>query len=213
MEEILNSIIEFLLPQNDIVLYLFLFLSAVIENLFPPIPGDTITALGAFLVGTGRLNYLLVYISTTLGSVAGFMSLFLLGRYLQREFFINKNYRFFPAESIESSEKWFSKYGYFIVLGNRFMPGIRSVISIVSGILKLSILRVFILSLVSASIWNLIWIQAGFMLGNNWDVVKTRFSAILRNYNIVAGIIITLIILSFIFYKIRKMHKERSNKG
>jgi len=70
MTDFINDIIQFLLPHNDIYLYIFLFLSAVVENLFPPIPGDTITAFGAFLVGTGRLDFLLVYTSTTLGSVA-----------------------------------------------------------------------------------------------------------------------------------------------
>ena len=211
MEEILNSIIQFLLPKNDVFLYFFLFLSAVVENLFPPIPGDTITALGAFLVGTGRLNYILVYISTTLGSVAGFMTLFFIGRFLQREFFLKKNYKFFSADSIVAAENWFSKFGYYIVVGNRFMPGVRSVISIVSGILKLSILKVFILSLVSAAVWNLIWIQAGFMLGNNWEVVKNRFGEIIKNYNIAAGIFITVIVIAFIIYKIIKKKKKNND--
>ena len=107
MEEFLNRIIEFLLPQNDIFLYIFLFVSAIIENLFPPIPGDTITAFGAFLVGTGRLNYFLVYISTTIGSVIGFMALFFVGRFFEREFFMQKDFKFFSADSIINAEKWF----------------------------------------------------------------------------------------------------------
>jgi len=201
MEELLNNIIQYLLPQNDAFLYIFLFISAVVENLFPPIPGDTITGLGAFLVGTGRLNYLLVYASTTLGSVVGFMSLFFVGRLVEREFFIAKDYKFFSAESIIATERWFSKYGYFVVLINRFVPGIRSAVSIVSGISELSTMKVFCLSLTSAAIWNLIWIHEGFLLGTNWDVVKERMSSILQSYNITVGIILAVGVIGFIVFK------------
>ncbi len=212
MEEFLNRIIEFLLPRDNAFLYIFLFCSAVIENLFPPIPGDTITAFGAFLVGTGRLSYPLVYAVTTVGSVIGFMFLFMLGKLLGKKYFIEKDYKMFSAQSIISAEKWFLKYGYFIVLGNRFLPGIRSVISIVSGISKLNTVKVFILSLISASIWNLIWIHTGFILGNNWETVKTRMSEILRNYNIGAAIIIIVFIVTFVIVsKIRKK-KIRQNQ-
>jgi len=210
MEKFLKDLIEYLMPQNDIYLYIFLFLSAVVENLFPPIPGDTITALGAFLVGTGRLDYFLVYISTTLGSVLGFMTLFMLGRFLDKEFFIKKDYRYFPAKSIISAENWFARYGYFIVLGNRFLPGIRSAISIVSGISKLNILKVFIFSLISATIWNLIWIHAGFLLGTNWDIVRKRLGEISRTYNITVGIVIIIFIAGFFIVKrLRRRRKDR----
>ncbi|MBN2159125.1 MAG: DedA family protein [Spirochaetes bacterium] len=207
MEQLLNEIIASLMPRSDTILYLFLFLSALVENLVPPIPGDTILAFGAFLVGTGRLNYLLVYISTTTGSVAGFLLLVLVGRLLEREFFMKKNYRFFSAQSIASAEQWFSKYGYFVILVNRFLPGIRSVISLVSGIARLNLVYIFFLALASASVWNLIWIQAGYLLGNNWDLVKEKIGGIIKTYNITAGIIIAIGIAAFIAFKIIKGRK------
>ena len=67
----------------DFLIYLFLWLSAFVENLFPPIPGDTITAFGALLVGIGGLNFFGVYFSTTLGSLLGFLCLFRVGGYLE----------------------------------------------------------------------------------------------------------------------------------
>ena len=210
MEDILDKLLEILLPQSDLFLYIFLFFSAIVENLFPPIPGDTITAFGAFLVGTGRLNYALVYISTTAGSVIGFMSLFYLGRYLEREFFLQKDYKYFSVQSIKAAEQWFDKYGLFVILGNRFLPGVRSVISIVSGISNLSPLKVFSLALISSGVWNFIWIQAGFMLGNNWDVVKKKFAAILSKYNLVAGILLVAALAVYVSWRIWKYHHEKN---
>lgn len=212
MEQFINDIISFLLPKNDLFLYVFLFISAIIENLFPPIPGDTITIFGAFLVGTGRLSYLMVYTVTTLGSVTGFMLLVAVGRILEREFFMKKNYRFFSAESIVAAERWFERYGYFVVLANRFLPGVRSVISLVSGITRLNLLKVMLLALASASVWNLIWIQIGFVLGNNWQVVREKAGILIGRYNIAMGIIIALAAVCFIIYKrVKKRGKQKNN--
>jgi len=209
MEDLISKIIEYLLPTNDAFLYIFLFLSAVIENLFPPIPGDTITAFGAFLVGSGRLDYFLVYLSTTIGSVTGFMILFLLGKYLGKQFFVNKDYKYFSAQKIGIAEKWFSKYGYLVVLANRFFPGIRSVISIASGITMLNTVKVLIFSIISASIWNLMWIHTGYLLGENWDTVKERMGNLLRGYNLIASIIMVVFVIAFILYmKSKKVRKD-----
>lgn len=211
MEEILNQITETLLKSNDIFIYIFLFLSSIIENLFPPIPGDTITAFGAFLVGTGRLNYYLVYIITAFGSVLGFMMLFWIGRFLGIKFFQEKNYKHFSAEKIAEAESWIIKYGYFVVFGNRFLPGVRSVISIVTGISQLKSKWVFLLALASSSIWNLIWIHTGYLLGNNWDIVKEKMGKILGQYNIIVTVIIITMVAIYIIYK-KKRKTQTENE-
>ncbi len=208
MEDLLQQIIDFLLPQNDAFLYIFLFLSAIVENLFPPIPGDTITAFGAFLVGQKRLNYWGVYACTTIGSVFGFMALYAVGRVLEREFFMKKNYRFFSAESILAAEEWFRRRGLLVVLANRFLPGVRSVISVVSGISRLNAVKVFSLSLASAAVWNLIWIQVGFTLGKEWSAVKAALANILEKYNIAAGIALVVIAVVYFIYKRVKRSKK-----
>ncbi len=185
METHIAEILPALSAVNDYLLYFLLFVSAFVENVFPPIPGDTITAFGAFLVGAGRLDYFLVYAVTTLGSVCGFVCLVLVGRFLGREFFMGRDYRHLPAERIVHAESWFRKYGSLVVLANRFLPGVRSIISLAAGIARMSLPKVVVMAAVSASIWNLIWIHTGYMLGDNWEVVKDRMSAILRNYNTV----------------------------
>ncbi|MCU0843397.1 MAG: DedA family protein [Spirochaetes bacterium] len=209
MENHIAEILPTLAGANDFLLYTLLFVSAFVENVFPPIPGDTITAFGAFLVGTGRLDYLLVYAVTTLGSVCGFVCLVLIGRLLGREYFIGKDYRHLPAKRIVLAESWFRRYGYFVVLANRFLPGVRSVISLASGIARLSLPKVFALAIVSASIWNLIWIHTGYLLGDNWELVKDRMSTILRNYNTAVLALMAVGVAVFIIIRIRRK-KQRS---
>lgn len=209
MEEITNSFIEFLISQNETVIYAVLFASAVIENLFPPIPGDTITVLGAFLVGTGRLSFWAVYAATTAGSVLGFMTLFMAAR-LGKSFFEKKTPVFFQKEKIAAAQQKFKKYGYGVILINRFIPGMRSVISIASGLSKLHTGKTAAASLVSAAMWNLLWMEAGYSLGNNWDTVISKIDTLFRSYNLAAAAVISAALIVFILYKLKqKLKAER----
>jgi membrane protein DedA with SNARE-associated domain len=192
-----DRLLEFLNSLPDALIYVLLGLSAFVENVFPPIPGDTITAFGAFLVGTKRLHFFGVYLSTTIGSLSGFMFLFWVGGFLGRRFFIERDYRFLKAQDIIRAEEWFQKYGYYLVLINRFLPGIRSVISIAGGISRLTFFRVTLLAFLSACAWNLIWIGFGYALGSNWETVKDRMAYIMVRYNFAILVLVGLVILIF----------------
>ena len=78
----LDRLLELIDSLPDLLVYLMLALSAFVENIFPPAPGDTIVAFGAFLAATGRLHFLGVYVATTLGSLGGFLFLFWIGNLL-----------------------------------------------------------------------------------------------------------------------------------
>jgi len=205
----LDHFLDTLSSLPDFLIYFLLGLSAFVENVFPPIPGDTITAFGAFLVGTQRLHFIGVYSSTTLGSLAGFMFLFWVGGLLGRRFFIAKDYWFFKAEDIISAEEWYRKHGYFLVLLNRFFPGIRSVISIAGGISKLRTFKVAWLALISAGVWNLIWITFGYMLGNNWETARDKMSYFLTRYNYAILILVGLVV---VYVLVKMMMKKSKSK-
>lgn len=201
----MERFLEYLDSLPNSLVYLFLGVSAFVENLFPPIPGDTITVYGAFLVGTGRLDFFWVYISTTIGSLLGFMFPFWLGLYLGRRFFIEKDYRFIKAEDIIKAEEWYRRYGYLLIGLNRFFPGIRSAISVAAGISKLRVIPVGFLAFGSCAVWNLVWISLGYALGSNWELFRLRMSQLIVKYHIFLLILFALFLLIFLIRKkIRK---------
>lgn len=202
LEKFLNELRS--LP--DILIYFLLGLSAFVENLVPPIPGDTITAFGAFLVGVGKLSFAGVYISTTVGSVLGFLTLFWLGGILGRHFFVERDFRFLRAKDILKAEEWFGRYGYFLILFNRFLPGIRSAVALASGISRFRTLPVAVLSLLSCAAWNLIWIFMGHTLGSHWEAVEKNMTDFMMRYNIAVIILIVFVLLFFVFKK--KLRRE-----
>ncbi len=201
----LDRFLTFLDSLPDSLIYFLLGLSAFLENVFPPAPGDTITAFGAFLVGTNRLHFFSMFVATTIGSLAGFMFLFWIGSLLGRRFFIERDFWYFKAEDIIRAEDWFRRYGYFLVLMNRFFPGIRSVISIAGGISKLRVSKVTLFALISCSVWNLIWISVGYTLGTNWETARAKIEAILKGYNVA---ILALLGIAILFLIVRKAFKR-----
>jgi membrane protein DedA with SNARE-associated domain len=201
LERFLNSLYS--LP--DLLVYILLGLSAYVENVFPPIPGDTITAFGAFLVGIGRLSFLGVYLSTTLGSLLGFLSLFALGGYLGRHFFVQRDYRFFRARDIAKAEQWFEQHGYLLIAMNRFLPGVRSAVSLAGGMAHLHPMRVGLLALLSCALWNLLWILGGYWLGSNWQTVEARLSTLMMRYSLVVLLLMGLVV----FFLILRWRRKR----
>jgi len=185
----IESITHYLLGLNPFWLYVALFLCAYVENVFPPIPGDTVTIFAGYLLGRTVRSPIGMLISTTLGSTAGFMTYYIIGRLIHPEYFERKNFRFLPALQIEQAEKWFRRYGVWIVLSNRFFSGIRSVISIVTGMCRLPWSKVLFLAGIGGLVWNALLIWAGYLLGENWISV----SGFLTTYNrVLAGLAIAL---------------------
>ena len=203
MDEFLKDIFGQISPAMG---YLVLFISAFVENTFPPIPGDTVTVLGAYLITTGFMGFWGVYLATTFGSVAGFFSMYFLGLRFGRTFIKSKlKQRLFKDEQIHKVEVWFSKYGYGIIAANRFLSGTRSVISLFAGLFHLCWWKVLLLATASALIWNGLLIYAGYQLGVNWQ----NITGIISNYN---QIIIALTLLLVIYIAFKKYRKKRAEK-
>ena len=185
--------------------YLILFVSAFVENIFPPIPGDTVTIIGAYLVGRGILNFWVVYIVTTAGSLLGFMSIYGLAFWIEWKIIEKYQPRWLSRSRIDKVESWFRDHGYWIILLNRFLSGARSVISIVAGLSKMRAMPVLLLATVSCIIWNGGLIYLGAILGRNWQEIV----GFLKMYN---QIVIIALAVTVILYVIRKIFLSRKRE-
>lgn len=172
----LDALTDYIAALSPEWLYLALFLSAYIENIFPPIPADTVTVFAAYLVGRSRQGAVEVFLATTAGSLAGFMTYYALGRLIHPDYFIRKNFRFLPAAQFRKAGVWFERYGLWVVLFNRFFSGIRAAVSLISGLYRLPWLRVLAAAGLGCSVWNGLLIWAGYALGANWRAVERLFA-------------------------------------
>ncbi len=205
MEAFFNNLIH----ENGTLVYLTLFLSAYIENIFPPIPGDTVTVIGAYFVGTGKLNFWWVYLSTSLGSIAGFMTLYGIAYWLQWQFIDRYRPTWVHQSHLDRVESWFQRYGYWVVLMNRFLSGARSVISIVAGLSKLNGFLVFFFAAISVLLWNGALIYIGAFLGKSWEEIVEY----VQMYNKIILVVVVMIAIGVIIFYVYKNRKSGSTGG
>jgi len=201
----IEQILDFIGQLTPIWLYVVLFLFSYVENIFPPSPSDLVLVVGGSLVATGSIHYIPVLILTTLGSTLGFMTLYWIGVSVDKKLLRSGKIKFISLEGVEKAEKWFAKYGYKIILINRFLPGTRSVISFFAGVSELDVKRILTLSTISAVVWNAIIIYLGWAFGNNIAKVDEYLSAY---SNIVLIITIAAVVIGGIYYWYTKRKKK-----
>ncbi len=193
----MEGFLQYLQQVDPLWAYFILFLSAFVENVFPPIPGDTVTVIGAYLVGRGFLDYWGVFLSTTLGSIAGFMTIYGIAFWLEWKIFERYQFKWFTGSNIERVQTWFRRWGYWVVLANRFLSGARSVISLVAGLSRMRPLPVFAMALLSCAFWNGMLIYLGSSVGKNWEEVV----AFIKQYNQIVLVGILLLLVSYLVYR------------
>lgn len=196
-ESILNEISSF----PPVWIYVTLFLFAFVENVFPPSPSDFVVVVGGSLIATGTIDFIPTLILTTLGTVIGFMVLFYIGSTVDKKVIHAGKFKFIPVDAIDKVEIWFKKYGYGIILANRFMPGTRAVISFFAGLSHLNIKKTIIFSTISAFAWNALILYLGYIFGDNVELVDQYLTTYT---NIVIGITVVVALFFIIRFYLRK---------
>jgi membrane protein DedA with SNARE-associated domain len=172
----LEDIILYMGSVGPAWIYFILFFFAFIENVFPPSPSDVIVVVGATLIASTSLEYIPVLFVTSIGSALGFMLMYYAGKFFGDKVIRSGKLKFLSNEDISKTDIWFSRYGYKLILANRFLPGTRSVISFFAGMYELDLLKTFILAAISAFVWNAIIIYMGMILGNNVEMIDYYLS-------------------------------------
>lgn len=196
-EDILSQFSHF----TPIWIYICLFCFALVENLFPPSPSDIVIVIGGSLVGTSTLSFIPALIFSTGGSVAGFLIAFAIGWQFDRKLVHAGKLKFINVESVDKVENAFRKYGYYLIVANRFLPGTRAVISFFAGMSRIDIHKTMILSTISSFLWNSILLYLGIIFGKNIEIVDKY----LGTYSNIVILITVVIILFFVIrYFVRK---------
>ena len=161
--------------------YIGIFLLMALENLFPPIPSEIILTLGGFMTTQTTMNIWGVALAATAGSVLGAIILYSVGRLLSVERLerlcsgrLGRMLRF-EVEDIRKAEVWFAKRGVIAVFFCRFIPIVRSLISIPAGSAKMKLYIFLPLTIAGSLIWNFVLVSLGRAAGHAWESVAHYF--------------------------------------
>lgn len=186
--------------------YVGIALLMFLENLFPPIPSELIMPLAGFTVTQGKLDLQIVILAGTLGSVLGALLWYYVGKVVSEarlRNWINKHGKWLTLSTsdIDKSKRWMRQYGKFVIFFGRLIPGIRTFISVPAGLDKMPLIPFILYSFAGSLLWTAILAYAGFILGNNYQLVEKYVGPL-------SGIIIAAIIIFLIISFIRRQSRQ-----
>lgn len=191
--------------------YFGVFFLILIENVFPPIPSEVILLISGFFSSYTSLSVFYMILASTLGSFLGAIILYYIGKIFNKERLkkiVNGRLGkilFLKENDIDKADEWYDNKGNKSVFFCRFVPIVRSLISIPAGMSEMPMGKFIIYTICGSMIWNTVLICLGYRLGSNWEYVLT----ILDKYQMVV-IVILIIILGYVIIKFYR--KKRKSK-
>jgi len=191
--------------------YFGILLLIAVENIFPPVPSEVILTFGGFLTTYTALSVGGVILFSTLGSLVGAVVLYGVGRIFNKERLMKLvsgrvgAVLHLKAEDIESAEKWFERRGSTTVFFCRFIPIVRSLISIPAGMSGMPMAPFLLYTTAGSVIWNTVLIVIGSIVGENWE----RVVATVGMYSDLTLIVLVIVLISALwgFY-----HKKKTKQ-
>ena len=152
--------------------YAGLVVLMAVEHVFPPIPSELVLPLAGFEVGRGNLSLVGALAASTAGSLIGASTLYLLARRGGRPAVLRlRSILRVSEEDLERAEHRFQRHSAWMVILGRMVPGIRSLVSVPPGLLRMPFGRYLALTFIGSVVWNGALIVAGQQLGSRWDEV------------------------------------------
>lgn len=141
-----------------------------IDNIFPVIPSEVVLPFAGYLASRGEMSFWLALGAATAGSVGSAYVLYGLGRRLGAGRARSALVRIplTDERDVDRAVDWFDRHGNIAVLTGRFVPLVRSLVSLPAGTSGMSPLRFGLLTAVGSGLWNLLWLWGGYLVGRNW---------------------------------------------
>ncbi|MDD3833517.1 MAG: DedA family protein [Oscillospiraceae bacterium] len=194
--------------------YFIIAVLIMIENIFPPIPSEVILTAGGYFTTKPEAGMQVwgVVIAATIGSVLGAVILYLIGRIFSPERLerilngkIGRILRL-KGEDVNRAQAWFDKRGKVTVFFCRFIPIIRSMISIPAGMARMGMPSFLILTTIGTFIWNIVLVMLGAAAGESWQKIADYMGVYSKVGLVVLGVI-AIIAVSVFYYKRRNKKK------
>ena len=165
----IESLIQWVLNLVTENLYPGVFLAALIETVFPPIPSEAVFPLAGYAILQNEMSVFHVVgvgIVGGLGATLGAIVIYLIALKLGRPGIIKyAKYFRIKEKQIEKAEKWFAKYGDKAVLFGRLVPGLRELVSIPAGILNMRFPKFLLYTFIGSCAWSIALTAAGYYFG------------------------------------------------
>lgn len=197
----MQDVLDWLSGLPPAALYAALAAVAALENIFPPLPADTVVAFGAFLAARGHATLAGAFLATWLGNVSGALLVYALGRRYGAAHAQRWLARFGSARSEQRLERMYAQRGIAALFLSRFLPGVRALVPPFAGAVRIPALRAGLAIAVASGIWYGIVTWIAYNVGSDWDALQARLKSAGTTAALVAG---GIAVVALVWYLLRR---------
>ncbi|MDG6975839.1 MAG: DedA family protein [Nitrososphaerota archaeon] len=148
--------------------YASVFGLMLLESASLPVPSEVVLPLAGYFIRLGVLKSFWVAVGvSTLGGLAGSLVDYFLAIWLGRPFVAGLLRLFrMHRDVLDRAEAWFGRSAQWTVFAARFVPGLRTVISLPAGLFEMDLATFAAMTLAGSFAWSVVLIYAGFLAGS-----------------------------------------------
>ncbi|MCL4500277.1 MAG: DedA family protein [Deltaproteobacteria bacterium] len=178
--------------------YAGIFVLMAMESMIFPIPSELVMPFAGFLIFSGHFDPWAVMVASSLGSVAGSLLSYGMGRLGEPVVLRYGRYLLLNVHHLEWTKRFFNRHGGKTIFISRFIPVVRHLISIPAGLAQMSLAPFLLYTVAGATLWNGFLTYLGVRLKENWWIIQ-RYTHIL-DYVIVA---VLVAVVAYFFWKLK----------
>ena len=115
-------------------------------------------------------------------------------------------------EDVHKAEGFFQKHGVATIFFCRFIPLIRSLISIPAGMAKMNLWTFTLFTTLGTFIWNVVLVNVGAAVGENWDSIVGYMDIYSNIVYAILGLLFITVVIWFIKTRVLKTKKEEKKE-
>lgn len=199
----IQSIWEFLTSFNDVWYPLFLGMTAFVETLFPPFPGDVVYIALAGLGWSSGIPAALLWFPGFAGCFVSTLILDHLGRSSGLEKLEKLVIGSSRKNGLDRAKRIISRRGPWVLVASRFVPGIRSLLVIAAASSGMKRSSVIGWASLSAGAWYAIMTAAGYFAGSTLDDADH----FMKGFSTVLWVLLAAVILTGVFIVLFRLRR------
>ncbi|HET9424696.1 MAG TPA: DedA family protein [Gemmatimonadaceae bacterium] len=200
--------LDWLAALPPVALYLAMAVAAAVENIFPPIPADTVVAFGSFLAARGEGTVVGAFLATLIGNMTGAAIMYGAGRKYGAERIERRLLKDKSGDAEARLRAMYDRYGLFALFISRFLPVVRAIVPVFAGALRLPPVRSLVVMGMASGIWYGLIAWLAFTAGEDWEALQ---EAIKRYGAIASAVGLGIVAVGVVVWLVRRRRARLSS--
>jgi membrane protein DedA with SNARE-associated domain len=197
----LHDLVNWILEAVKAWGYPGIFIAMAMESTVLPVPSEFVLMPAGYHAQKGDMNFFLIILASTLGSLAGATINYAFALWVGRPFLEKYGKYFFVRPALlHTTDRFFAKHGAISTFTGRLILGIRHLISLPAGLTRMNFAKFSFYTSLGAGLWSLVLTSVGYFIGGNEELIKANIPLV------TAGVItfVVLILAGYYFWQKRQ---------